>query len=72
MGSGERERLIKFLAQNGIKAHAFSDVELRQQAQRVQSEQKLRSHGHSPGERKLKKKQQFGKKTFLTKKIPGK
>lgn len=72
MGSGDRERLIKFLAQNGIKASTFSDAELRQQAQRIQSEQKLKSYGYSPGKGQSKKKQPLGKNTVATKKIPDK
>lgn len=42
MFSEERLKLIRFLEQNGINAHAFSDAEIRQQAQRVISTWKLK------------------------------
>lgn len=64
MYSGDRTKLIRFLAQNGIRADAFSDAELRQEAQKVLSSQKL----------KKKVKQLPGKAagSLSTKKIPDK
>jgi hypothetical protein len=58
MFSEERLKLIAFLAQNGIEAKTFPDAELRQQAQKIISSQKLKS--------KAKKENKLA-----TKKIPG-
>lgn len=58
----ERLKLIRFLAQNGINASAFSDAEIRQFAQKVISTRKL----------KKDVKTKPGKKNPLsTKKSPG-
>lgn len=52
MVSEEREKLNKFLAQNGIKASAFSDAELRQQAQIILSLQNLKKAAGKPEKKK--------------------
>lgn len=71
MVSEERTKLIQFLAKNGINAYAFSDAEIRQKAQKILSEQKMKKSGirKMEGLRKKKENKKEGS-SLAIKKLP--